>query len=786
MAGFLFHLMRKILYILVCAIAAIIAVACSTTSRLEEGEVLYTGVKKFNVNCDSGLVLSPDVNDKIFSAINVKPNNCLISPYYRHPFAIGLWVYNHWSDSSKGLKGWLYNKLVSKPVLIDDVNPKLRTEMINARLRNNGYFTSSSGYEIIQSKNPKKAKITYNVTVHQPYTISDIIYFEEKTPLARSIDSLARLDKYLSPGSRYSTDSLSDARIRIANTLRNRGFYFFRPEYIEYYADSIQKEGEILLKLRLAKDLPEAARKQYYVRSITTTVMKNSSTNASEKRRKKFTFDTTFIAKRGTFIKQTPMRLKPSYVASCLRLTEGRRLSVRSMDLTQAALAQTGVFNSIGITVTDIDSLKPGCDSVDVKISCVLDQSIEAKFEVQATSKSNSYIGPGLSAGIIHKNVFGGGEQLTTELKARYEWQTGRGGVKDGVKTGNYNNYEFGLSSTLSFPRLLAPKFVDRSRRYTNWTRISLNAYIYNSPRFFKMVGASTHFSWEWHANRYSTNDFTPFKLTYQKLLTTTEEFDKKMEANPALAQSMRDQFVPQMSWSYTYDREISPTDNITWTSTVIEAGNIFSGIWSLCGVKGEKHMFKTPFSQFVKAQSQLVWRHGLVGNSWLASRVFIGGAHAYGNSNQVPYTEQFYIGGANSVRAFAVRSVGPGRYHPKETTANGYYEETGTFKIELNSEYRFPIWGFLHGAVFVDAGNVWLFKEDENRPGGKINARDFLRDLALGTGLGIRLDMGMLVVRGDLGIGIHAPYDTGKSGYYNMPSFKNSLAFHLAIGYPF
>ena len=173
-------------------------------------------------------------------------------------------------------------------------------------------------------------------------------------------------------------------------------------------------------------------------------------------------------------------------------------------------------------------------------------------------------------------------------------------------------------------------------------------------------------------------------------------------------------------------------------------------------------------------------------GDSWLYSRVAVGAAHAYGNSSQVPYSEQFYVGGANSIRAFTVRSIGPGSYNAPPGQPDDYFDRTGTFKFEANVEYRFPIAGILHGALFVDTGNVWLLKNDPMRPGGTLRAKSFLRDLALGTGLGLRVDISMLVIRGDLGIGIHAPYDTGKRGYYNMRNFGSSLAFHLAIGYPF
>jgi len=183
---------------------------------------------------------------------------------------------------------------------------------------------------------------------------------------------------------------------------------------------------------------------------------------------------------------------------------------------------------------------------------------------------------------------------------------------------------------------------------------------------------------------------------------------------------------------------------------------------------------------------------------------VMLGVAHAYGNSSEVPYREQFYVGGSNSVRAFAVRTLGPGSFRPKvESSPQGeplpegtaqpagnarysYYDQTGTFKFEANVEYRFPILGYFNGAVFLDAGNIWLLQDDEKRPGGRLKMKNFFNELALGTGVGLRFDMSMLVVRADLGIALHAPYQTTKSGYFNIPSFKDLLAFHLAIGYPF
>lgn len=762
------------------ALLAVIAVmsSCSTTKRLLPDEVLYNGVKKFEVKAVQGEKVPAEVDDYLFDAIDVKPNNSLYSPYLRTPFPLGLWVYNNWDSESKGLKGWLYNKLVEQPVVIDDVNPALRVEMMNSILDNHGYFSGVTRYELIpDKKNNRKAKLSYFVELGNPYKFSSVDYTGGESELERAIDSLARRNRYLKVGHRYMIDSLSLAREEIALKLRNMGYYYFRPEFIEYLADTSIVRGNVALRLVLADNAVPAALKKYYVGNVVAKV-KNSYG---------FGKPDTVQMRNGMLIKMMPVKIKDYLIPSNLRLRKGNDVKITDIDQTQLNLSRMGIFSGVNINVTPLDSLN-GRDTLDFTVDCTLDLPLEASIEMQVTSKSNSYLGPGLVGALTHKNVFGGGELLTTQVTAAYEWQTGKGSAVNNASA--YNSYEFGLKSTLSFPRLLAPKLFDYSRQYMNWTRMSLSADLLNRPNYFKMVQFAASFGWEWHTNKYSSNEFVPFKLSYTKMLSTTDAFNEAMAENPAVALSFRDQFIPLMSYTYTYDKKIDRNNKIVWTSTVSEAGNVFAGAWALAGSKGEKRLFGTPFSQFVKAQSQVVYAcrtdHGVNAKQWMVFRIFAGAAHAYGNASQVPYSEQFYIGGANSLRAFAVRSVGPGSYHPASTVKNGYYDQTGTFKFEFNAEYRFPLVSYLYGAVFLDTGNVWLLKKDSSRPGGALGEGAFFEDLAVGTGAGIRLDMDMLVVRADLGVGIHAPYDTGKRGYYNMTSFKNSLAFHIAIGYPF
>ena len=757
----------------------LLSASCSTTSKLKEGEVLYTGVKHLKYHEDK-VKLDEGVKADIFTAINVKPNNPLYSPYYRTPFPIGLMIYNNIDEDATGFKGWLYKHFAARPVLINRVNPKARVDMINTILHNNGYFTSSANYEVLPSDNPKKAKISYDVTVNPPYTIGNIEYINEQDQLMQMVDSLARENRYLQTGSRYCLDSLSAVRIDITNFVRNRGYYFFRPEYIQYLADSVQDKGIIHLRLVEANDIPNVARMRYRTHDIVATVVNDDGVGEPD----------TIYDDRCTLIKYQPVYIKDNVIPNSIRARKGRLFRVNSIDRTQVALSRLGIFSTVDIQVNPLDSVTPdGEGLLDLAIYCQLDQPWEVTFEMRGKSKSNSYIGPGVEIGATHKNAFGAGEKFSVDLFGDYEWQTGG---KGGLKGTEFNSYEFGIESKLDLPRLLAPKFLYPSRRYTNWTRFSLSADLMNRPNYFKMSQLSVAAAWEWHANRYSSHVLTPFKLTYNRLLSTSEKFNEDMAKNPALEQSFKSVFIPKIEYTYTYERDITPIDHITLTASFAEAGNIASGIWAMCGAKGSKELLGTPFSQFVKGQGQVVWARQLGSVSTLATRVFLGLAHAYGNSSELPYREQFYVGGSNSIRAFDVRTIGPGSYHfipdPEDTTETRryYYDQTGTMKFEANVEYRFPILGYFKGAVFLDAGNIWLLKEDENRPGGVFKFKNFFKELALGTGVGLRFDMSMLVVRADLGIGIHAPYDTGKSGYFNIPSFKKAFAFHLAIGYPF
>ncbi len=751
-------------------------VGCSTTKRLTDGEILYTGIKKMEITAVDSVKLDKNVKSQIKETLSVPPNNALFSSNSLTFAPIELLAWNYlYTPNKKSVKHWLFNLLAREPVLIQTVRPELRTRMAEDILFNNGYFHSSSSYKINYDKDdPKKATVSYFVTAGYPYIIDNIEYPDDSIPLTDMI-LRNRKGSLLHQGQQYYADTLAAERNRLTTLLRDSGFYYFRPEYIVYQADTTRASGRVDLRMLIAPNAPADALRPYKTGKITVDLYPPEGRGVTD----------TLKYRRMTVHGYKGLKLRRSVLLANIKMRTGRTFALSDQNLSQQNLSSLGIFRSIVMNVTPLDSIR-GKDSIDVDIALRYALPIEFMVEANVSSKSNSYIGPGIILGINHNNLFGGGEQLSVRLNGSYEWQTGG-------KEGNsslFNSYEFGVTGALTFPRLLGPKLKRHLRRLKSNTRIQLGANIMNRPRYFKMVSLNTSLSYEFHSSSTALHNFTPFKLVYTKLLSSSDQFNQTLDENPAIALSFRDQFIPSLGYIFTYDNgyESNRNNRWIWQVSATEAGNLFYGIYSLCGVKGEKKIFGNPFSQFVKLTNELKYYHYFPHNLCIASRFLIGAGYAYGNASELPYSEQFYIGGANSIRAFTIRSIGPGSYHPAEDVVNGFFDQTGNFKLEANVEFRFPIFGGLQGAGFVDAGNIWLLKPDKLRPGGALSWKTLGKDIALGTGLGLRYDIaGYLVVRLDVGVPLHAPYDTGRSGYYNIAgSFWKNLRLHLAIGYPF
>ena len=286
-----------------------------------------------------------------------------------------------------------------------------------------------------------------------------------------------------------------------------------------------------------------------------------------------------------------------------------------------------------------------------------------------------------------------------------------------------------------------------------------------------------------------SKHIISPLILEYDYMNWMSDEFRAILITNPYLKVSMQDQFIPKLRYTYTYTSPERFRNPIMWESTFSESANLLSVGYAVFGhgwKERNKPLLKNPYAQFLKFETDFTkkWRVG--DKTDLVGHVNAGVIWAYGNSTEAPYSEQFYVGGANSIRAFTIRSIGPGRYHTNIAGAS-YLEQTGDIKFVANLEYRPHLFGNLYGALFIDAGNVWAMKNDGFRGEASVfKPTSLIKDMAIATGLGFRYDLNFFVIRIDWGVGLHMPYNTGKSGFFNIRRFKDVQSLHLAVGYPF
>lgn len=753
--------------------------ACSTTRNLPEGEVLYTGIEEIKVENADESKAGEATMDEIEAALAYPPNNALLgSSSLRVPFPFGLWVYNAFVNKEGKLGKWIFRKLAAKPVLISTVNPEVRVKVARNLLNEYGYFQGESAFEVIpDEKNPRKAKLAYTITMNHPYTLDSVEYVHIRHRADSLIDATAG-ERLLRTGDPFNVVRLQAERERISSMLRDNGYYYFRPDFITYQADTTLVPGKVTLRVAPKESLPRTALRTWRLGDI--SVWLNGYNNEPPTDSVRY--------KNLTVHYEGKLRVRPSVLYKRLYLKPGDLYSQRAQERTQTALARLGIFRYTELSYAPRDTMRRQ-DTLDLCVNAAYDLPLDGELELNVTAKSNDQVGPGAVFSVTKRNIFGGGETFGVKLRGSYEWQTGN---KLDDNSSKINSYELGLSTTLTFPRVLFPAWGRRDMDMPAATTFRLYADQMNRARFFKLLAFGGEAAYEFQPSATSRHSVTPFKLAYNLLQRTTAEFDSITNVNRALKESLQDQFVPSMSYTYTYDD--SPlTDrahHLWWQASVTQAGLVVNGLYALAGErfgKEGKKLLGNPFAQFLKGTLEARYDYDLGKKQHLVGRVMAGAIYSYGNARTSPYNEQFYIGGANSIRAFTIRSIGPGRYFQNSADNQyAYIDRTGDIKFEANLEYRFPILGDLHGATFLDCGNIWLLRQDEGRPGGQLKWGSFLNDLALGTGFGLRYDLSFIVIRFDVGIGLHLPYDTGKKGYYNIPRFKEGMGYHFAIGYPF
>lgn len=755
--------------------------SCSTTKHLPEGETLYLGLKNITIQNEDETKAGQTALDEVMGAISIAPNNAIVTyPNVRFPIPFGLWMYNRFERYEKGFGRWIFKHLAADPVLLSEVNPDTRAKVAGNLLRDYGFFDGHVTWKIDSTKNERAVKLSYDIDMGRPYRIDTLLYegFAPRTDSlihARSSERLVHTDDY------FNVNTLNAERQRVVDLLRNHGYYYARTDFLTFLADTLMRPGYVMLKMVPAANLPKEALKTYHIgKTVVYLTGYNGEPPVDSMKLRDFT---VFYAGDKPGLRFDVLRKRFLY-------RKGELYSQTRQDYTQEALSRLGVFK-----FNEMQYLpRSGEDTLDVRVNAMFDLPYDSELELNVTTKSTKQTGPGAIFKLTKKNFRRMGASLNLELKGSYEWQTSS--TVDGDKS-VMNSYELGAALSLDFPRIVIPWVRNRIDpfRFPSETHFRIYAEQVNRARYFKMLSFGGSISYSFQKSRSMKHTVTPVHLAFNHLQRRTATFDSIALANPMLFHSLDDQFIPSISYTFTYDDSWRQRRwRIWWENSFTSAGNITSAIYAAFGrgfKEKEKKFLGTPFAQFLKFTSEIRPLFYINEKQQLAGRLMAGVIWAYGNKTIAPYNEQFYVGGANSIRAFTVRSLGPGRFHPADNAAYSYVDETGDIKLEANLEYRFRLFsnmfgGNLNGAVFLDAGNVWLMRKDEARPGAEFTFKHFFDNIAVGTGVGIRYDLSFLVLRLDWGIALHVPYETGRSGYYNIPRFKDGQGLHFAIGYPF
>lgn len=790
------HAKYGMLYGAFVALVMVSALAsCSTTSHLPEDEKLYTGIDAISVEGKKGTPAEENALVELEAALAYQPNGALLgSSSLKNPLQIGLWTYNALVDKNrKGFNKWLFDSFAAEPITMSRVSPDVRSKVATNLLQNYGYFRGNVDYELVSQRNPRKQKVKYNVSLGEPYLFDSIRYVFPY--LQDSIIQATLHEAYIRRGGQFSTLDLTNEKSRLSSGFRDNGFYYYRPDYINYYADSVNVPDRVRLLVAQDIETPDRAQKQYYYGKVSAYLRKSAVDSYGRKKNKGVVADKGAVNPQYTdslvlndlkmVYQGERMPIAPRVLFKNFRFWRRRMFSQSRVNQTVTNLHNMNIFSRVGFTFIPRDTL-PDNDTLDVRLDLTMDKLIDAELDFNITQKSNSQVGPNLGLVLSKRNAFHHGETLSVGLKGSYEWQT----QKQYGEKKRINSYEAGLDVSLAYPWIAFPWLNKKLYRYPTSTVFRVNVDQLNRANYYRLMSFMSEARYGFQTSQSWTHELTPLTVSYNKMQHTTARFDSIVASNSALYVSLRDQFIPAMQYSIVYDNSWNARikNTMHFEATVKESGNLLNLTNALLGYgyfEKDKKLLSTPYSQFLKCLLTLKNTFSLTEKTKIATRLQLGAVWTYGNSKVAPYSELFYVGGANSIRAFAVRSIGPGSYRDV-TGRNTYLDQSGDIKLEFNAEYRFPILNALQGALFVDAGNVWLMHEDEAHPGGKLQFKNLFDELAVGTGFGLRYNLDFLVLRLDLGVGIHAPYETGKSGYYNMPKFSDSLGFHFAVGYPF
>jgi outer membrane protein assembly factor BamA len=472
-----------------------------------------------------------------------------------------------------------------------------------------------------------------------------------------------------------------------------------------------------------------------------------------------------------------------------MRFDSGDVYNRTDHNLTLSRLINLGVFKFVKNKFEDSPDSKGDTGRLDTYYYLTPLPKKSIRGEISGNTTSNNYVGSLVTLSFSNRNTFRGAELLTVHANVGSEVQY------SGDQSGT-NTYTLGGGVSFTIPKFVVPFFnLNTSNAFVPKTKIDLSYDLLNRRKLYTLNSFNAQLGYEWKPGIRVTQQLNPFAINYVKALNVTQKYIDSVKQNPILKHAIDTQFVLGSNYSYTIDPFVNnPSGTGLYFNGLADlSGNIAGLLIHEDPVTKQKRVFHAPISQYIKAQADVRYYWEINAKTRLANRVIFGFGYPYGNSRQLPYIKQFFIGGNNSIRAFRSRSVGPGTYRsPNADSLTFFPDQSGDIKLEMNTELRYKFNQIIEGAIFVDAGNIWLYRKDTLEPGGVFN-KDFMKQLAVGTGVGLRLNFSILILRLDLGMPLREPWlPPGQRWVINQIDFGNkewrrrNLVFNLAIGYPF
>jgi len=767
--------------ILVSCVVLIVSFGCRSTKYVPDDAYLLNKVEIENEAKD---ISKEELNYYIRQKENIK-----ILGFWR--FHLGLYNMSG-KDESKGFNKWL-RRIGEEPALYDDLLKQKSNEQLGIFLNNKGYFNAEVKDTVIYSSKKKKAKVRYTIKSGERYSLNKLSYRVEDNTIKPHIYT-DTINTLLKEGVPFDADLHDDERKRITRKMRNEGYYGFRKEYLYFVADSSIGNYQVNDSLIVIKDRIQVAGKQdslinhlkYKIKDVYFLVgfdpqkaLRNESDYTSR-------FD-TIKYEEYNIVYGDNLSFRADVLINSNYIIPGQYYNLESVEKTQSLLSDLQLFRFVNIRFKPLEGHvdKDGNGLLECYIQLSSSKVQSYTFEIEGTNSSGN-LGAAGSVGYKHKNFLRGGEVFDMRFRTAGESQV----MRDNKS--NFHTLEVGGDASLSIPKFMIPFKVENFRkRYNPRTNFSL-AYNYQRRPDYTRTIASARLGYNWKSSPLVTHYLAPIDLSVVNVPVIDPNFADLIE-NTFLKYSYEDHFISSTSYTFIYsEQSIAGNKNYRYFQANLQsAGNIIDGISTLINSGSDKdynEVFGIRYAQYVKAD--IDWRYHINVNkiNSFAYRIFMGAGYPYGNLNVLPFEKRYFSGGANSIRAWPVRGLGPGSYVEKTLD---YYNQTADIKLEANAEYRFKLFWLLEGAFFIDAGNIWTIRPSGNLEideAGLFKFDKFYKQIAVGVGAGTRLDFNYFVFRLDMGVKARDPsLAPGERWVLGTKPIKwKDMTFNFAIGYPF